>query len=1015
MNKIKQCQKDNNKNSKGDPMKKDAKNTSKKAIKKKSTGVKLIDELTKKLDTHKGVSIGHLNTRSILPKIDEIKMILTNSNLDILTISESWLDNSILPHEIEIAGYTTLRKDRNRHGGGVMQYIKNDLNFKERSDLEHENIEATWIEVPNITKNEKYLICSYYRSPEKQIDYFNDTIDMINKATNEGKGMIICGDFNWDYKLDETLATHKVKQLEDLFTMQQIVHKPTRTESGNKILDLILTTNPDNHIYTDVLPLGLSDHYMPYTVIKTNKTPQPHNYAIIRCYKNFQEDAFLYDLERQVTIRNNETATKYPPTTNKIQKDMEIELNYKWKHWKEDFLKVSNKHAPLRTVRMRQGGRNWITPDIAKTINRRDQTKARASSTKDPIAWEEYRYLRKQVKKMIDKEKKEHYKGLVQTKQSNTKFWKEMTKLIPKKINMASIPKNLTLDELNKYFSEVGSKNIAEVAHKKKTTGVPWKGPECIYNFEIQTVREHEVIKCLENLKTTTNSDILGIDCKLLKLASALISKDLTELINLSIKSDSVPADWKIARVTPVYKGNGSKEDPTNYRPISVVCHIAKSFEKIIAIQFITYLTKNNLITSDQSAYLHGRSTQTSLHRVIDDILESMDNGEITAACFIDISKCFDSIDHKFLLTKLEKHGIRKNIGWFKSYLSGRQQAVINNGTLSDKRLVKAGVPQGSVLGPFLFILFANDISNFINNGQINCYADDALIYVSGNNLKEAEKQLQQCIDAVEYWYTENKLKVNARKTEVMIFGTPQKIAKINVENFCIKFGAIKLKVVKEFKYLGIHLDQGLTWNKHCSNILSNAGLKLHLMRRLNKILPKKIMIQVYKTYMMPILEYAATVWGYTSTENINLLQKIIHLSARIICNNYDFINSRGADLVKELGWNNFEDRRDFLLAVLMYKCHEGSAPDYLLDKLDLHSEINIRQSRHTDETTYNIPRTRLNKTEAAYFVQGPRIWNKLPSRIREAETLEQFKQLYKKEILGLKVHNNNNVSSQLS
>ena len=259
-----------------------------------------------------------------------------------------------------------------------------------------------------------------------------------------------------------------------------------------------------------------------------------------------------------------------------------------------------------------------------------------------------------------------------------------MTKLIPKKLNAASIPKNLTLDELNTFFSEIGSKTISEVEQSKKTMGIPWKGPRCIYDFEMQAVCEQDIAMNLKKLKLTTNTDILGMDCKLLRLASSIISEDLSDMINLSIKSDTVPQDWKIARVTPIYKGNGSKEDPTNYRPISVVCHIAKVFEKVIARQFINYLTKHNLISENQSAYLKGHSTQTSLHRVIDDIYESMDEGEITAACFIDITKCFDSIDHKLLLDKLEKHGIRKNLGWFRSYLTHRQQRVINNGKLSE-------------------------------------------------------------------------------------------------------------------------------------------------------------------------------------------------------------------------------------------------------------------------------------------------------------------------------------------
>ena len=314
--------------------------------------------------------------------------------------------------------------------------------------------------------------------------------------------------------------------------------------------------------------------------------------------------------------------------------------------------------------------------------------------------------------------------------------------------------------------------------------------------------------------------------------------------------------------------------------------------------------------------------------------------------------------------------------------------------------MVKSGVPQGSVLGPFLFILFANDISNFTGNGQINCYADDALIYVSGNDIKEVEAKLQNCIDEVEYWYTENKLKVNINKTEVMIFGTTQKLCRIT-DDICIKFGQEQLRVVKHFKYLGVLLEGGLSWNDHCQSIVSKAGYKLHLMRRLNKILPQKTMIQIYKTYMMPILEYAATVWGYTSEENSTRIQRIINLCARIISNNYDFINVRGEHLAKELGWNTFKERRDFLLAVLMFKCHDGSAPEYLSDNLDRHTEVQIRQSRHTDDTTYKIPGTRINITDTAFFIQGPTVWNKIPVHIREVESVALFKKLYKKEILG--------------
>ena len=255
--------------------------------------------------------------------------------------------------------------------------------------------------------------------------------------------------------------------------------------------------------------------------------------------------------------------------------------------------------------------------------------------------------------------------------------------------------------------------------------------------------------------------------------------------------------------------------------------------------------------------------------------------------------------------------------------------------------------------------------------------------------------------------------KVSVNKTEVMVFGTPQKIASILLEEFSIKFGDTNLKIVNGFKYLGIQLDQCLSWNSHCMKIASKAGLQLHLMRRLSKILPKETMIQIYKTYMMPILEYAATVWGYTSEQNINQVQRIINLSARIISKNYDFISSRGEDILKELNLNTFKERRDFLLAVLMYKCHQGTAPNNLIDKLCLQSLLSERTSRHTDASTYNIPKSRIKKAEASFYITGPKIWNKIPQHIRDAPSVDTFKKLYKKEILGLNVNTFDNSATQ--
>ena len=239
-------------------------------------------------------------------------------------------------------------------------------------------------------------------------------------------------------------------------------------------------------------------------------------------------------------------------------------------------------------------------------------------------------------------------------------------------------------------------------------------------------------MSALSNLSVDSNIHILDFDSKLLQIAAPIIHVSLNALFNESLTSGHVPKEWKIARITPIYKGKGSKTEPTNYRPISIVGHVGKILEKEVLKQFLNFLKSNDLISIDQFAFLSNHSTQTCLHRVADDWYESFNYNELVAACFLDISKCFDSIDIQLLLIKLKCYGVReREHEWFSSYLHERSQAVLCHGSLSNVRDVTVGVPQGSILAPILFVLFMNDISQGLKFSRCNVYADDVVIYTS--------------------------------------------------------------------------------------------------------------------------------------------------------------------------------------------------------------------------------------------------------------------------------------------
>jgi hypothetical protein len=478
------------------------------------------------------------------------------------------------------------------------------------------------------------------------------------------------------------------------------------------------------------------------------------------------------------------------------------------------------------------------------------------------------------------------------------------------------------------------------------------------------------------------------------------ISADITNMINRSMLNSEVIADWKLAKVTPIYKGKGDKLDPGNYRPISVIGHIAKILEKLISIQFVKYMEDHKFISQDQSAYLKKHSTQTSLHRVINDWLEAFNEGELVGVCFLDIKKCFDTIDHKLLLQKLTFYGITDvELNWFKSYLTNRKQRVSCNGKISNTATMNIGVPQGSVLGPILFLVYANDIGSYVHMGSFNCFADDTIVFVTGKTVAELKHKLQACINSIQYWYMRNRLVVNASKSNVMLLGTPQKLRNIDINEFQIFYNNEKMQITKVTKYLGVMIDDTLSWHAQVANMYKNVGFKLGILRRLSKALPTPLLSQMYKTYLSPVMEYACTVWGLTSNENINRVQRLQNLTARTVTGNYDYVNTRGLDLVNDLKWQTFTERRNFLLCTLIYKCMHGMAPDYLTNNVTLVNEMSERVTRQHSSLNLYLPRPYTEKFKHSLFYTGGLLWNELPPSLQEAPSVNAFKCAYKKVI----------------
>jgi hypothetical protein len=546
---------------------------------------------------------------------------------------------------------------------------------------------------------------------------------------------------------------------------------------------------------------------------------------------------------------------------------------------------------------------------------------------------------------------------------------------------------SLSAANFNEFFASIGH-NVT--SHLPSAKNLLWKGPDSIYTFNFNVVQEAEVLKLLKQLSLISSNDILDFDCKLLRIASNHIVKELTYIFNRSLQNGIVPDDWKFARVTPIYKGKGPKNDAVNYRPISVLSFVSRIVEKLVQCQFMNFLVCHQFITLDQYAYRKYHSTTNCLHTTIDEWLQNMDDKLLTGVCFLDIAKCFDTIDHDLLLQKLRKYGVHDGEQqWFQSYLNNRSQRVFFNNVMSDSVDISIGVPQGSTLGPLLFMVFVNDLPLYINKGRCTMYADDTMLYINDENIADVTLGMNDVLKGVSEWYYANRLVLNVDKSQSMLIG---KKTESDIRNdFAVVLNGVPVERVQNTKYLGLHIDENLKFDSHINELIKKLSAKLSWFSRLRHIVTRDILILTYKTYIQPIIDYACTVWG-CSNAYVNLIQRFQNRAARIVCSNFDIVNTRGEDLVRQLKWQTIQQRINYFLSTQMYNCIHGNAPDYLVNSIVMACEASDVNTRVNDTLNVQVPFCRTDIMKRSFIYRGSKVWNDIPRDIQEATNVKEFK-----------------------
>ena len=452
--------------------------------------------------------------------------------------------------------------------------------------------------------------------------------------------------------------------------------------------------------------------------------------------------------------------------------------------------------------------------------------------------------------------------------------------------------------------------------------------------------------------------------------------------------SGEIPQEWKNAKVTPIFKA-GSEMNIENYRPISVLPVVVKVFERLVHAQLYSFLLERNLLTGSQSGFRPGHSAQDLVLKVVDDWRGYLDDDEIVGSLFIDLTKAFDSIDHQLMLLKLQNIGVDDiELAWFRNYLCGHMQCVAIGKAKSSLKTISSGVPQGSILGPLLFIIFMNNLPAVVSSCDIQLYADDTIVYCHGKTVDEVEQNLTVGFQTVVQWFQQNCLTVNIKKTHSMFLG--RKKRRSEIEHLCVEHDGQTLRNEQTARYLGVFLDDKLCWEQHIDSVSKKVSRSLAVLRRASKHLTLKTRMVLYNAVVLPHLDYCSVVWANCTKKLQMRLERLQNYGMRVILQ----VPARTPSSISraKLRWVTLEQCRALQRLRAVHRCVHGTAPGYLQSLFK--QQPGTVGTRGQLKLSLKVHNTELYRKSFQH--SGARSWNLLPDHVKTTQDYQKFSKLAK-------------------
>ena len=926
-----------------------------------------------------GTKILHKNVRNLYTNLVHVTSLLNfYKHIDIFTLTETHITQE--PKKLfEIPGYTFVsRSRRTGKGGGVGMYISNDIRYDRRLDLENDKIECIWIEV--LCKSSKnFLVCCMYRPPSGSRylpDDLNDQLhDMLSLATRDDKEIIMLGDVNVNYLVKDN--NKDFKEILNLLGLKQLVKEATRIcDTTKTLIDIIASNKPELIRCTEVFPSDFSDHELIGCIRKLNHLKFQPKEIKCRDYSRYNHEEMNRD------ILNADWSDVY--NTN--------DVNTAWNAFYQIAYAIFDQYAPLITKRVKSKPAPWLTPQIKAVMNDRDKLMRKYRKSKSDFDKREYQNKRNRVNILLRKAKTNYSKELLRENSNDPEsFWKTLKLLYPvsSKENPRTQPfeingeKSTDEKEIVKGFKTFFSNIVYSIKSKAMPfTDFIWSKPsemicKTYKTFRFKKVTPTEVCGYLRKLQRKKATGCDGLPASFLKDSKDSIKNPLCHIINLSIVNGIVPTEWKTARIVPIHK-SGSRTLFDNYRPISILPTISKIIEKIVHKQLVTFLEENKLIYRHQFGFRSHMSTEQAATLFLDSIRLNVDKGNLVGACFIDLSKAFDTISHSKLLAKLPKYGIHdRELDWFTDYLFGRKAIVQFDQTQSDDFVMCSGVPQGSILGPLLFLIIFNDLTDVIKHSKVIKYADDTVLYVSAKSATEISNKLTDDLTTLSKWFDDNELIMNLKKgkTEALLFGTPQKVSK-QFQDFDVYVNTTKISITKDYKYLGVPLDSSLNMNTFFDKCYKKASSRLNLLAKLRNELDTNAAKSIYQSMIMPTFTYCGLqLLCLTNTQAKKM--ESFHKRAERIVNT----NDENRTVLQSISNANKKRACAFVKLCLDDEVMDSFKQYFVLCKHNKNTRNNAKMIR--------LPNIKTEYARKSFYFTGAKIYNTLPLEARSLQKSE--------------------------